>query len=234
MPRRKKKRRTSRPVVRWAGFAILFVLLATWLPVLLLRWLDPPVTAFMLQQRVFNGDAYHYTWADWHELGSAAALAVMAAEDQKFPEHHGFDVKSIQNAVADRLDGQYLRGASTISQQVAKNLFLWPERSLIRKAVEAWFTVLIELTWPKQRILEVYLNIAEFGPGIYGIPEASRIYFGKQPWQITDSEAALLAAVLPNPSQLQVAHPTAYVRERQHWIVEQSAMLRHYGWLQRL
>jgi monofunctional biosynthetic peptidoglycan transglycosylase len=234
MPRRKKKRGTSRPFVRRVYFTILFLLLATWLPVLLLRWLDPPVTAFMLQQRAFNGDDYHYTWADWSALGSAAPLAVMAAEDQKFPDHHGFDVKSIHDAVADRLDGQTLRGASTITQQVAKNLFLWPGRSLLRKAMEAWFTVTIELTWPKQRILEVYLNVAEFGPGVYGIPEASRIYFGKQPSQITDSEAALLAAVLPNPNQLQVERPTVYVRERQRWIVDQSARLRHYGWLQRL
>jgi len=132
------------------------------------------------------------------------------------------------------LDGQALRGASTITQQVAKNLFLWPGRSLIRKAIEAWFTVLIELTWPKRRILEVYLNIAEFGPGVYGIPEASRAYFGKWPSQLTDVEAALLAAVLPNPKQLRVEQPTGYVRERQRWILEQSERLRHYGWLQRL
>ena len=234
MPRRNKKRRSSRPAVRRVGFMVLFVLLASWLPVLLLRWLDPPVTAFMLQQRALSGGACNYQWNDWSALGSTAALAVMAAEDQKFPDHHGFNVTAIQGALADRLDGQALRGASTITQQVAKNLFLWPGRSLVRKAIEAWFTAMIELSWPKRRILEVYLNIAEFGPGVYGVPAASRIYFKKQPSQLTEAEAALLAAVLPNPKQLQVDEPTDYVRERQRWIMQQSERLRHYGWLRRL
>ena len=234
MPARKKKRRSSRPAVRWLGFMVLFVLLASWLPVLLMRWLPPPVTAFMLQHSALSGSEYHYQWNDWPELGPAAALAVMAAEDQKFPDHHGFDITAIHGAVADRLDGQALRGASTISQQVAKNLFLWPGRSLLRKAIEAWFTGLIELSWPKRRILEVYLNIAEFGPGVYGVPAASRIYFAKRSSQLTDAEAALLAAVLPNPKQLQVEKPTAYLRERQRWIMRHSERLRHYGWLNRL
>lgn len=221
--------------MRWLGFMVLFALLASWLPVVLMRWLEPPVTAFMLQHRAETGSSnYHYQWKDWPELGSAAALAVMAAEDQKFPDHHGFDITAIQGAVADRLDGQALRGASTISQQVAKNLFLWPGRSLVRKAMEAWFTTLIELSWPKRRILEVYLNIAEFGPGVYGVPAASRTYFAKQASQLTDAEAALLAAVLPNPKALRVEHPTAYIRERQRWIMRHSERLRRYGWLQRL
>jgi monofunctional biosynthetic peptidoglycan transglycosylase len=220
--------------VRWLGFTLLFVLLASWLPVLLMRWLDPPMTAFMLEYRALSGRAYTYQWTDWPALGSAAALAVMAAEDQRFPDHHGFDVKAIEGALADRFDGQALRGASTITQQVAKNLFLWPGRSLVRKAIEAWFTVIIELSWPKRRILEIYLNIAEFGPGVYGVPAASRIYFAKRPAQLTDAEAALLAAVLPNPKQLRVEQPTEYVRGRQRWIMQQSARLRSYGWLRRL
>jgi len=208
--------------------------MASWLPVLLLRWLDPPLTAFMLQYRHATGEAYHYEWQDWPALGSATALAVMAAEDQKFPDHHGFDVAAIQGALVDRLDGHNLRGASTITQQVAKNLFLWPGRSLLRKAIEAWVTLLIELNWPKQRILEVYLNIAEFGPGIYGVPAASRVYFGKPASQLTDAEAALLAAVLPNPRQLHVLQPDDYLRERQAWILQHMAKLRSFGWLQRL
>ena len=234
MPRRTKRRRASRPAVRWLFMTVLCVLLASCLPVLLLRWLEPPVTAFMLQQRIFDGSTYHYHWTDWSALGSTAPLAVMAAEDQKFPDHHGFDLTSIQSAVGDRLQGRPLRGASTITQQVAKNLFLWPGRSLLRKALEAWFTVIIEVSWTKRRILEVYLNIAEFGPGVYGVPAASRIYFAKRPAQLSAAEAALLAAVLPNPKQLRVQHPTEYVRERQRWIMEQSARLRLYGWLQRL
>jgi monofunctional biosynthetic peptidoglycan transglycosylase len=213
---------------------VLFVVLASWLPVILMRWLEPPVTAFMLQHRARTGSDYDYRWKDWGELGSAAALAVMAAEDQKFPDHHGFDIAAIQSALVDGLDGQGLRGASTISQQVAKNLFLWPGRSLVRKAMEAWFTGLIELSWPKRRILEVYLNIAEFGPGVYGVPAASRIYFAKQASQLTNAEAALLAAVLPNPKELRVRQPTAYIRDRQRWIMRHSERLRRYGWLQRL
>ncbi len=234
MPRRKKQQRYSRRALRWLGFTALFVLLASWLPVLLLRWLEPPVTAFMLQHRAVSGSNYHYQWRDWRELGSAAPLAVMAAEDQKFPDHHGFDITAIQEALLDRMDGQSLRGASTISQQVAKNLFLWPGRSLVRKGMEAWFTTLIELSWPKRRILEVYLNIAEFGPGVYGVPAASRIYFAKPALRLTDAEAALLAAVLPNPKELRVQQPTAYLRERQRWIMRHSERLRRYGWLQRL
>ncbi len=234
MPAKRKKSRSSRRAVRWLGFMVLFVVLASWLPVILMRWLEPPVTAFMLQHRARTGSDYDYRWKDWGELGSAAALAVMAAEDQKFPDHHGFDIAAIQSALVDGLDGQGLRGASTISQQVAKNLFLWPGRSLVRKAMEAWFTGLIELSWPKQRILEVYLNIAEFGPGVYGVPAASRIYFAKQALQLTNAEAALLAAVLPNPKELRVQQPTAYIRDRQRWIMRHSERLRHYGWLQRL
>lgn len=234
MPRTKRKRPSSRRALRWLAVAIVLLLLASWLPVLLLRWLDPPVTSFMLQHRLETGETYDYQWNDWPALGSAAALAVMAAEDQKFPDHHGFDVAAIQGALVDRLDGHSLRGASTITQQVAKNLFLWPGRSLLRKALEAWLTLLIELSWPKQRILEVYLNIAEFGPGVYGVPAAGRIYFGKPASQLTDPEAALLAAVLPNPKQLRLQQPGDHLRERQGWILQHMEKLRRFGWLQRL
>ena len=132
------------------------------------------------------------------------------------------------------LEGQALRRASTITEQVGKKLLLRPGRSLLRNAIEAWLTVVIELSWPKRRILEVYLNIAEFGPGVHRTPAASRIYFGERPSQLTDAEAALLASVLPSPQHLRVRQPTDYVRERQRWIMEQSARLRHYGWLRRL
>jgi monofunctional biosynthetic peptidoglycan transglycosylase len=236
MPRRKTKRSSSRRLFRWLGFAFLAMLMVTWLPVLLLRWLEPPVTAFMLQQRPAGSQhaAYYYQWLDWRDLGASAALAIMAAEDQRFPEHYGFDIAAIQDAVMGQLDGRTLRGASTITQQVAKNLFLWPGRSFFRKAIEAYFAALIEVTWSKQRILEMYLNIAEFGPGIYGIPAASRVFFGKYPAQLTDAESALLAAVLPNPKRLHVDRPSAYVRERQRWIMKQSERLRRRDWLARV
>ena len=232
MPSRKNKNPVLKRLKRWLSLTLAGLILVCWLPVILLRWVEPPATAFMLlQTREYDHHTFRYHWTDWPELGSSAALAVMASEDQRFPEHYGFDVVSIQDAVLDRLNGKSLRGASTITQQVAKNLFLWPGQSFFRKGIEAWFSTLIELTWSKKRILEMYLNIAEFGPGIYGIPEAGRIYFGKTPLQLSDADAALLAAVLPNPKRLHVNQPSDHVRERQRWIMQHMNKLRHYGWL---
>ena len=142
------------------------------------------------------------------------------------PSHFGFDVGSIQAALDDGRRGESLRGASTITQQVAKNLFLWPGRSFVRKGIEAYFAVLIEATLPKRRILEIYVNIAEFGPGIYGIGAASRHFFAKPPAEIGDAEAALLAAVLPNPKGLHADRPSDYLRERQRWILGQMQRLK--------
>jgi len=172
-------------------------------------------------------NGYDYEWLDLDEISSSVPIAVIAAEDQKFPVHSGFDLGSIRAAIDDRRDGDRLRGASTISQQVAKNLFLWPGRSFLRKGIEAYFTLLIELTWPKQRILEVYVNVAEFGPGIYGATAASRRFFRKPASSLTDAEAALLAAVLPNPKGLHADEPSDYVRERQRWILGQMRRLRN-------
>ena len=152
-----------------------------------------------------------YQWADWEEISPQVAIAVVAAEDQKFPVHRGFDVASIKEAMRENPHRRAPRGASTISQQVAKNLFLWPGRNLLRKGLEAYFTVLIELLWPKQRILEIYLNIAQFGPGIFGVRSASEVYFHKSPSQLDLSEAALLAAVLPNPKRFRLESPSDYV-----------------------
>ena len=198
--------------------------------VLPLRWLNPATSAFMLLDR--SGlDPVLYEWEDWAEIGVGPSLAVVAAEDQKFSGHFGFDLQSIEDSIEDFGNGESLRGASTITQQVAKNLFLWPGRSFVRKGIEAWFTLLIELGWPKKRILEVYLNIAQFGPGIYGVPAASRYYYDKDPSRISDNEAALLAAVLPNPNRLQVERPSRYVRERQRWIYRQMQRLRREHWL---
>ncbi len=236
MRRRKTKAPFAKRLSRRLGLLLLLMFLLSGATVLTLRWLPPPVTAFMLQQHS-AGDQLspdHYHWMDWEQLGSAAPLAIMAAEDQKFPDHYGFDVGSIRKAVLQRRAGQPLRGASTITQQVAKNLFLWPGRSFVRKLIEAYFAVMIEASWPKQRILEVYLNIAEFGPGVYGVPAASRRFFGINPLQLTDSQAALLAAVLPSPKQLRVDRPSAYVRQRQRWIIKHMRQLRRGDWLGRI
>jgi monofunctional biosynthetic peptidoglycan transglycosylase len=166
-----------------------------------------------------------YRWTPWTRISPSAAIAVIAAEDQNFPTHHGFDFESIQKAMDAHEKGKRLRGASTISQQVAKNMFLWSGRSFVRKGLEAYFTVLIELTWSKRRILEVYLNIAELGDGVFGVEAASRRYFKKSAASLSNEEAALLAAVLPNPIRLKVNRPSAYIRERQSWIISQMSQL---------
>ncbi len=159
------------------------------------------------------GDAtVHYRWRSWEEFSPHLAIAVVAAEDQKFPAHHGFDFGSISKAIRDRISRP--RGASTISQQVAKNLFLWRERSLVRKGLEAYLTLLIEGLWPKRRILEVYLNVAEFGPGIFGAGAASELLLGRSAAKLTLEESSLLAAVLPSPSRMSPRSPSDYVRQR--------------------
>jgi monofunctional biosynthetic peptidoglycan transglycosylase len=199
--------------------------------VVAMRWIDPPTTAFMLQDRVAalvtreQGYEFRHEWRDYDQISRNMPLAVVAAEDQQFPLHHGFDFKQIDKALKDRERGRRVRGASTISQQVAKNLFLWPGQSWFRKGLEAGITVLIELAWPKQRILEVYLNVAEFGRGTWGVQAASQRYFHKDASRLNRAEAALLAAVLPAPRRYRVDQPGPYVRKRQAWIQRQMASL---------
>jgi monofunctional biosynthetic peptidoglycan transglycosylase len=196
-----------------------------------LRWLDPPTSAFMLEARVAAWEAgahdyrTHYQWVDLEAISPQAALAVIAAEDQQFPFHAGFDFKSIRAAVREHERGGRLRGASTISQQVAKNLFLWSGRSLVRKGLEAAFTVLIELLWPKERILEVYLNIVEFGRGIYGVQAAARAFFHEDAARLGSAQSALLAVVLPDPRRFRVEAPSRYLLEQRDWTLRQMANL---------
>jgi len=162
-----------------------------------------------------------YRWVDDASISPQLKVAVIASEDQNFPAHYGFDLKSINDALVDRERGRRVRGASTITQQVAKNLFLWPQQSWLRKGLEAYFTVLIETLWPKQRILEVYLNVAEFGRGVFGVGAAADVYFRKSAARLNAYDAALLAAVLPSPKRMRVNAPSNYVRERQQWILGQ-------------
>jgi monofunctional biosynthetic peptidoglycan transglycosylase len=241
-PRKKRRGRKSgtgkqgawlRRLARLALITAATAFVLSMLLVVPLRWIDPPTTAFMLRDGSGRIPVL-YAWVDWENIGTTAALAVVASEDQKFADHFGFDVKSIRESVADFSDGSPLRGASTITQQVAKNLYLWSGKSFLRKGIEAYFTVLIETTWSKKRILEVYLNIAELGPGVYGVGAASEVFYGKAPSRLSDAEAALLAAVLPNPTRLQVDNPTSYVRERQNWILGQMRRLRREHWVIRL
>ena len=225
--RRRAERRTARRPRRWWRRLLLCVLLlvvASALPVLVLRWLPPPTSAFMLAQRLSGGEVAH-AWRPLEAIAPALPLALVAAEDQRFPQHHGFDVDAIRSALAEHGEGEGLRGASTISQQLAKNLFLWSGRNLVRKGLEAWYTVLIEAFWPKRRILEVYANVVEFGDGIYGAEAAARHFFGVSAAQLDDNQAALLAAVLPNPARLHAGAPSPYLRGRQAWVRRQVRQL---------
>ena len=209
----------------------LIVFAFTFLLVIVLRWLPPPTSAFMLQAYTlakWNGRRdvkIHYQWVDRRGISPNAALGVIAAEDQKSPHHWGFDRESILEALEERRKGTRIRGASTITQQVAKNLFLWPGKSFVRKGIEAYFTVLIEALWPKSRIVEVYLNIAQFGRGIFGISEASRIFFNKDPARLSRRECALLAAALPNPLRLRIDRPSVYMQQRSDWILTEMSRM---------
>ncbi len=216
--------------------ALALWLLAGWLAltilaVLALRWVAPLTSAFMLESRAAAllardfGYRCDYRWTPYADISRHGKLAVIASEDQKFAFHPGFDFEAIDAAISERERGKRLRGASTISQQVAKNLFLWPGPSLVRKGLEAYLTLLIELLWPKQRILEVYLNVAEFAPGVYGVGAAAPRLFHGTPQRLTQYQAALLAAVLPNPKRLHADRPSAYVQRRAEWIIEQMNAL---------
>jgi len=224
-------RRFGRRLLKWLGVTLLAWVALTAIPVLAMRWIHPVTSAFMLCARLAalgSGDFHYrnrYEWVDFERISPNAGLAVIAAEDQQFPYHFGFDFKSIREAADHNEHSRRVRGASTISQQVAKNLFLWSGRSYLRKAMEAWLTLLIETMWPKQRILEVYLNIAELGPATYGVEAASQRFYRHSAATLSRYEAATLAAVLPNPRQLHADKPSRYVTSRRDWIASQMAAL---------
>jgi len=200
-----------------------------------LRWIDPPTSAFMIARRIERRsdgepgprarERIDYRWSDLEDIAPSMALAVVAAEDQLFPTHHGFDLESIEKAVEERERRRRVRGASTLTQQVAKNLFLWGGRSFVRKGVEAYLAAAIELLWPKRRILEVYLNIAETGTDLYGVTAAADVYFHKPPVELTRREAALIAAALPSPRKRRPDRPSSWLAERGRWIETQIEQL---------
>jgi monofunctional biosynthetic peptidoglycan transglycosylase len=231
-PRRKPAARTGgrRP---WAHTArlrryLLYLLLALLLapPALLLvfRFVPVPLTPLMVI-RLIEGEGLSKQWRALDQIAPALAYAAIAAEDNHFCAHFGFDWQALSEVLEEARAGGRTRGASTITMQTAKNLFLWPGRSLLRKGFEAWLTPQIELLWPKRRILEVYLNIAELGPGIYGAEAAAKAYFGKPAASLAPVEAALLAAVLPNPRQWSPARPTAYLERRADTILTRIQQL---------
>jgi monofunctional biosynthetic peptidoglycan transglycosylase len=199
--------------------------------VVALRWVNPLTSAFMISARLEAlQDGNHryrteYQWVDLEAISPQAAIAVIASEDQQFPFHFGFDLRSIREAVRTHDRGGKLRGASTITQQVAKNLFLWSGRSFARKGLEAALTLTMETVLPKERILEIYLNIVEFGPGVYGVEAAARHFFHEHASALTREQSALLAVVLPNPRQLHVGAPSRYVLSQRDWTLKQMANL---------
>lgn len=208
--------------------------------VLLLKWLNPLTSSIMIQRQIEavvtlkEKQMIAYEWFSYDDISKEMALAVVAAEDQNFPFHFGFDFEQIEKAIDQHNRGRRLRGASTITQQVAKNLFLWEGRSFIRKGFEAYFTLLIELLWSKERILEVYLNIVELGDMVFGVGAASQIYFKKFPSKLTRSQAALLTATIPNPKRFSVRRPSGYILRRQNWIVGQMSSLGGISYLKDL
>lgn len=213
-------------IYKWIlKFAIIFFV-STVIIVFAMRWINPVTSSIMVQRQItglFDGEfeLVKYHWVSYDDVSKFMPIAIVAAEDQNFPKHFGFDFKQIEKALKENKRGRRVRGASTITQQVAKNLFLWEGKSFVRKGIEAYFTLLIELLWDKQRILEVHMNIAEMGDKIFGVGTASVAYFKKPAASLNIRQAALLAAILPNPLKYSAVKPSGYVRGRQNWIVRQ-------------
>ena len=199
-----------------------FLLISHLAYIVLIRFVDPPITITQITS-IIEGNGFKRTHLSLDEMSTAAKLAVIASEDQLFPDHNGFDIKGIERAMAfnKKKKGKKIRGASTISQQVAKNVFLWQGRSWFRKGLEVYFTFMIELVWSKQRILEVYLNEAEMGKGIFGIEAAAKKYFKKPASRLTRTEAAMIAASLPNPVRYTVKPVSTYVSRKYPWVLRQ-------------
>jgi len=209
-------------VLRIIKKLFLFLLISHLAYILLIRFVDPPITVTQITS-IIEGNGFKRTHLSLDEMSTAAKLAVIASEDQLFPDHNGFDIKGIERALAfnKKKKGKKIRGASTISQQVAKNVFLWQGRSWFRKGLEVYFTFMIELVWSKQRILEVYLNEAEMGKGIFGIEAAAKQYFKKPAKRLTRTEAAMIAASLPNPVRYTVKPASTYVSRKYPWVLRQ-------------
>jgi monofunctional biosynthetic peptidoglycan transglycosylase len=208
-------------VWKWTKRVFIFLFFFQLFSILLFKWVDPPITMTQLVSWV-SGNGLKRDYVGWNKISYNAKLSVIASEDQIFPDHSGFDWKNIKKAMAyNKRKPNRIRGASTISQQVAKNVFLWQGRGWIRKGLEAYFTFMIELIWSKKRILEVYLNVIEMGKGVYGIEAASQSYFNKPAASLTRMEAAMIASCLPNPKNYTVKPLSNYVAARRQWVLQQ-------------
>ena len=220
-PTKRKDKRWWRVVKR----ILLFVFIGHLLYIVLLKWIDPPITLTQLGSLV-SGDGLKRDYIPMEDMSVHMRLAVIAAEDQKFTTHNGFDWKSIDKAIKhNEKKPKKVRGASSISQQVAKNVFLWQGRSWVRKGLEVYFTKMIEWIWGKERILEMYLNVVEMGRGIYGSQAAAKAYFKKDAARLTRKEAAMIASCLPNPKKYTVKPVSSYVAAKNGWVLRQMAYL---------
>ncbi len=220
-----RKRGLFKRLLRTFFKIILYSFLSSLLYIFLCKWVNPPITITQLNS-IFSGHGLHRDYVNYNEMGSNMKLAVLAGEDQLFPDHNGFDFKSIQKAMKHNQKSKSLRGASTISQQVAKNVFLWQHGGYFRKGLEVYFTFMIEHIWDKKRILEMYLNVAEMGKGIFGIEAAANYYFKKSAEKLTRREAAMIASCLPNPILFTIKPMSARISYRYPWILRQMNNLR--------
>jgi monofunctional biosynthetic peptidoglycan transglycosylase len=207
---------------------VLILFIAHFVYLIILRWVNPPFTITMFSTWVSTWGTdkqFHKTWADYSEISEFSKLAVLASEDQLFPDHNGFDFKSIEKAMKHNQKSKKIRGASTISQQVAKNVFLWQGRSWLRKGLEVYFTFMIEKLWGKERILEVYLNVAQMGEATFGVEAAAQQYYHKSAASLNREQSAMIAACLPNPVKYTVVPPARITLFRQKKILVQMRLL---------
>lgn len=218
--KKKKKKGLALRIIRRIFKVILYGFLLSVVYILFCKWINPPVTITQLGS-VLSGHGLQRNYIGYDEMGNKIKLAVMAGEDQLFPDHNGFDFKSIQKAMKHNQKGKSLRGASTISQQVAKNVFLWQHGGFFRKGLEVYFTFMIEKLWGKKRILQMYLNVAEMGKGVFGVEAAAQYYFKKSAKSLTAKEAAMIAACLPNPKLFTIKPLSKRVSFRYPWIMRQ-------------
>ncbi|MDR0604209.1 MAG: monofunctional biosynthetic peptidoglycan transglycosylase [Bacteroidales bacterium] len=221
----KKKKSVLKRILTWAGKVILGLFIFSILIVIIYRWVNPPLTPLMLIRKITNDAPIKQQWVDIEDISPHLIACAIAAEDNHFLGHHGFDFGAIQKAIDERKKGKRKRGASGISQQTAKNVFLWANQSWVRKGVECYFTVLIELFWSKERIMEVYLNVIEMGNGIYGCEMASQIYFHKKAKKLTLHQAALITACYPNPRKWTPSKPTSYINNRASKIARLTTLI---------
>ncbi|MCJ7685300.1 MAG: monofunctional biosynthetic peptidoglycan transglycosylase [Desulfobacteraceae bacterium] len=225
MPKKKRKKRFLPRILKWIGMALFVFVILSVLQVVLLRFINPPFTVMSAWERIRNmGSGKEVAsieeWRPLNEIAPHIRKAILAGEDQRFLSHNGFDFTEINEAMRDMVSRKGLRGASTISMQTARTVFLWPARSLLRKILEAYYTVLVEIFWTKERILEIYLNTVDWGKGIMGVEAASRTYFHISSAHVSRRQAALLAAILPSPHRWSPSNPNPYVLKRQRRILK--------------